>query len=84
MCLLGCRLWGRPESDTTEATQQQQHVISSVKLLDILYISLSYFYFNSRHIKELAEDLKRYGVHGGVGGGAMAAECCLKVQGLPG
>ena len=22
--LLGCRLWGRTESDTTEATQQQQ------------------------------------------------------------
>ena len=24
--LVGCRLWGRTESDTTEATQQQQHV----------------------------------------------------------
>ena len=23
--LVGCRLWGRAESDTTEATQQQQH-----------------------------------------------------------
>ena len=23
--LVGCRLWGRTESDTTEATQQQQH-----------------------------------------------------------
>ena len=23
--LAGCRLWGRTESDTTEATQQQQH-----------------------------------------------------------
>ena len=22
--LMGCRLWGRTESDTTEATQQQQ------------------------------------------------------------
>ena len=22
--LVGCRLWGRTESDTTEATQQQQ------------------------------------------------------------
>ena len=22
---MGCRLWGRTESDTTEATQQQQH-----------------------------------------------------------
>ena len=24
ICLLGCHLWGRAESDTTEATQQQQ------------------------------------------------------------
>ena len=24
--LVGCRLWGRTESDTTEATQQQQQV----------------------------------------------------------
>ena len=27
--LVGCRLWGRTESDTTEATSQQQHVVSS-------------------------------------------------------
>ena len=26
--LVGCRLWGRTESDTTEATQQQQHVFT--------------------------------------------------------
>ena len=25
--LVGCHLWGRTESDTTEATQQQQQVI---------------------------------------------------------
>ena len=24
--LVGCRLWGHTESDTTEATQQQQHI----------------------------------------------------------
>ena len=24
--LVGCRLWGRTESNTTEATQQQQHI----------------------------------------------------------
>ena len=23
---MGCRLWGRTESDTTEATQQQQYI----------------------------------------------------------
>ena len=27
--LVGCRLWGRTESDTTEATQQQQQHGSS-------------------------------------------------------
>ena len=26
--LVGCRLWGRTESDTTEATQQQQQQVS--------------------------------------------------------
>ena len=32
---MGCRLWGRTESDTTEATYQQQQlaVWTSVKLL---------------------------------------------------
>ena len=28
--LVGCRLWGRTESDTTEATQQQQRHIPSI------------------------------------------------------
>ena len=32
--LVGCRLWGRTESDTTEATQQQQH--GDLKLLSLL------------------------------------------------
>ena len=27
--LVGCRLWGRTESDTTEATQQQQQLTST-------------------------------------------------------
>ena len=34
--LVGCRLWGRMESDTTEATQQQQQqqpVLRSLQLL---------------------------------------------------
>jgi len=26
--LVGCRLWGRTESDTTEATWQQQHFVN--------------------------------------------------------
>ena len=28
--LVGCRLWGRTESDMTEATQQQQTTFSSL------------------------------------------------------
>ena len=28
--LVGCRLWGRTESDTTEATQQQQQVVTEL------------------------------------------------------
>ena len=30
--LVGCRLWGRTESDTSEATQQQQHCCSMWEL----------------------------------------------------
>ena len=31
---MGCRLWGRTESDTTEATWQQQHVLFTLKELE--------------------------------------------------
>ena len=31
--LVGCHLWGRTESDTTEAIQQQQHVNETIYLL---------------------------------------------------
>ena len=31
--LVGCRLWGRTESDTTEATQQQQQQQSPLQLV---------------------------------------------------
>ena len=30
---MGCRLWGRTELDTTEATKQQQQVISRASLV---------------------------------------------------
>ena len=33
--LVGCRLWGRTESDTTEATQQQQQQQQQEPLTDI-------------------------------------------------
>ena len=37
--LVGCRLWGRTESDTTEATeqQQQQQQRSVIRVTDLLY-----------------------------------------------
>ena len=31
--LVGCRLWGRTESDTTEATQQQQQQQQSARYI---------------------------------------------------
>ena len=34
---MGCRLWGLPELDTTEATQQQQQSISRLEHVMILY-----------------------------------------------
>ena len=34
--LVGCRLWGRTESDTTEVTQQQQQVASALSLFTIM------------------------------------------------
>ena len=37
--LVGCRLWGRTESDTTEATRQQQQCPSKMqesRLIDII------------------------------------------------
>ena len=33
--LVGCCLWGRTESDTTDATQQQQHGQAAVRALDL-------------------------------------------------
>ena len=32
--LVGCRLWGRTESDTTEATEQQQRSLDRSGLVD--------------------------------------------------
>ena len=37
--LVGCRLWGRTESDTTKATQQQQqHVLSMPSFWRVFYL----------------------------------------------
>ena len=33
--LVGCRLWGRTESDTTEVTQQQQRVIWAIRVFTL-------------------------------------------------
>ena len=38
---MGCRLWGRTESDTTDATQQQQHGLSLVALCELLITVVS-------------------------------------------
>ena len=51
--LVGCRLWGRTESDTTEVTQQQQqqhtHIYIWVNTFGFYKVhSLAYFCFSSR------------------------------------
>ena len=53
--LVGCRLWGRTESDTTEATQQQQQhqqsislymrIVLSPQLVALTYLITMFFVF---------------------------------------
>ena len=43
--LVGCRLWGRTESDTTEATQQQQHAFGCPSLSCVSLILNCVFQF---------------------------------------
>ena len=38
--LVGCKLWGRTESDTTEAVQQQQHFLNASCAPDMLPVAL--------------------------------------------
>ena len=38
--LAGCRLWGRTESDTTEATQQQQQQNINEGLIGLVSVAL--------------------------------------------
>jgi len=39
--LVGCRLWGRTESDTTEATWQQQQQQRCLNILEINTVSVA-------------------------------------------
>ena len=39
--LVGCRLWGHTESDTTEATRQQQQ--QGLELVEVMEFQVSYF-----------------------------------------
>ena len=52
--LVGCHLWGRTESDTTEATQQQQQALLSIQsLFLILHGVKTYFPFRP-HVPQKA------------------------------
>ena len=54
--LVGCRLWGRTESDTTEATwqqQQQQHVHVNPKLP--IYLPPTHFPYTTLFRSEVAQ-----------------------------
>ena len=42
--LVGCRLWGRTESDTTEATQQQQLSSNLIVQFSMYNFSLAFFF----------------------------------------
>ena len=47
--LAGCRLWGRTESDRTEATwqqQQQQHCMGDLIISTLCWLKLLSFFFN--------------------------------------
>ena len=49
--LVGCRLWGRTESDTTEVMQQQQqHGPNIPGSYAVLFFTPSEFTFTIRHI----------------------------------
>ena len=54
--LIGCRLWGHTELDTTEATQkqQQQQTLSTATdtLLNISFISISVIHLTGGLIRE--------------------------------
>ena len=52
--LVGCRLWGHTESDTTEATQQQQHGSNIPGSYAILFFTAPDFTFTTRHIHNWA------------------------------
>ena len=52
--LVGCRLWGRTQSDTTEATQQQQHFILKKKKSQLFHFGrYTEFVVESNSGKEL-------------------------------
>ena len=40
--LVGCCLWGHAESDTTEATWQQQHKLLTMTTNHLHFLTLSY------------------------------------------
>ena len=51
--LVGCSTWGRTESDTTEATWQQQHLKdfrNKIHTLALLIFFLGYIYFLKFHV----------------------------------
>ena len=42
--LVGCRLWGRTESDTIEATQQQQHIIGIFQICTFWFYCVQFIF----------------------------------------
>ena len=58
--LVGCRLWGHTESDTTEVTQQQQSVLKEINpeySLEGLMLKLKVQYFG--HLMQRVDSLEK-------------------------
>ena len=66
---MGCRLWGRTESDTTEATQQQQQYkeISPEDSLEGLMLKLTLQYFG--HLMRRTNSFEKTMMLGKIEGG---------------
>ena len=47
--LVGCRLWGRTGSDTTDVTQQQQHITQQWQADNFIFTSSAYYMHKSKY-----------------------------------
>ena len=58
--LVGCCLWGRTGSDTTEATQQQQHTLTKIKWAECWGVKRDYLGWLTKDNKLLIPEAKQW------------------------